>query len=481
VTVPATAPTAAPLESLLAEWLPGRRWYPAKGRAVAVRVVADLPLPSPADAEVRVLVVDLHAGSADAGPAPDVADEAVHVQVPVVLRRGSGGSAGAAVPTVPPEAVIGVLASPAGPVRVHDAAHDPAYAAALVTLLAAPESLRSASGWVRSEPGPAAPGRPGSAPPPARVLAGEQSNTSVIIEPDGEPPLIVKVFRTLQAGDNPDVTLQTTLAVAGSGRVAPPAGHVRAGWIGHHGQEVIADLAFGSRFLPGAPDAWRTATAALAERAPFDTEARELGAATAEVHRVLAGALPVEPATPVLLARLADSLAARVRWAVAAVPELTGVAAAATDIVHRVRLVMRAPDWQRIHGDLHLGQVLRPPAQGWVLLDFEGEPLRPLSERTALDTPLRDVASMLRSFDYAAGRAGSGTGEDAAAVRAWAASAREAFCDGYADVAGEDPRGHAVLLRALELEKALYEVVYETRNRPDWVDVPLAAVRRLTT
>ncbi|MGF1664257.1 MAG: aminoglycoside phosphotransferase [Kineosporiaceae bacterium] len=472
------APAAAPLESLLARWLPGRRWYPAKGRAVAVRVVADLRLPSSEDAEVRVLVVDLHAGSADAGPAPDVTDEAVHVQVPVVLRRAAPGGAG---PEVPSAAVIGTLASPAGAVRVHDAAHDPAYAAALLTLLAEPASLRSASGWVRSVPGPAAPRRRRTAAPPARVLTGEQSNTSVIIEPEGQPPLIVKVFRTLQAGDNPDVVLQTALAEAGSERVAPPAGHLRAGWVGHHGEEMVADLAFGSRFLPSSPDAWRTATAALAERVPFGTEARELGAATAEVHRVLAGALPVEPAGPVLLARLADSLAARVRWAVTAVPELADVATAATDVVHRVRLPTRAPDWQRIHGDLHLGQVLRPPGRGWVLLDFEGEPLRPLSERTALDTPLRDVASMLRSFDYAAGRAASGPGEDAAAARAWAASAREAFCDGYAAVAGDDPRGHAVLLRALELEKALYEVVYETRNRPDWVGVPLAAVRRLTT
>jgi trehalose synthase-fused probable maltokinase len=445
---------------------------------VEVRLVADLPLPSPADAEVRVLVVGLHAGPVDAGPAPDGAEEPVHVQVPVVLRPTSPDSQ-PALRSMPAAAVIGEVPSPTGLVRVHDAVHDPAYAGALVTLLARPQSLRSASGWVRSEPGAAAPHPPGTEAPPTRVLTGEQSNTSVIVEPDGGPPLIVKVFRTLQDGDNPDVVLQTALAEAGSERVAPPAGHVRGGWFGHHGAEVSADLAFASRYLPGSPDAWRTATAALAEGAPFDAEAQELGAATAEVHHVLARALPAEPATPALLARLADSLAARVRWAAAAVPELAGAAPAASEVVHRVRLATRAPDWQRIHGDLHLGQVLRPPGRGWVLLDFEGEPLRPLSERSALDTPLRDVASMLRSFDYAAGRAASGSGEGAAAARAWAVSARKAFCDGYAEVAADDPRRHAVLLRALELEKALYEVVYETRNRPDWVDVPLAAVRRL--
>lgn len=479
MTVPVTGPAASPLETLLAEWLPLRRWYPAKGRAVAVRVVADLPLPYPAGAadglDVSILVVDLHAGDRDSGPGPDADEHPVHLQVPVVRRRpGSEG------PTVPdaPGVLIGTLAAPGGPVRLYDGTHDPAYAAAVVALLANPAAMRSASGWIRGHPGPAAPATAATWPR-ARVLRGEQSNTSVIIEPEGGPPLIVKVFRALQAGDNPDVVLQSALAAAGSRRVAPPAGHLRGGWVGHDGREIAADLAFASRFLPASPDAWRTATAALAEGAPFDTEARELGEVTAEVHRTLAAALPSQPATPVRLARLADSLAARVRWATSAVPELADVAAAATDVVHRVRLLVRAPDWQRIHGDLHLGQVLRPPGRGWVLLDFEGEPLRPLSERVALDTPVRDVAGMLRSFDYAAGRAAAGTGEAAAAARAWAVAARDAFCDGYAAAAGDDPRGHAVLLRALELEKALYEVVYETRNRPDWVGVPLAAVRRL--
>lgn len=480
MTVPATSPTtppptSAPLESLLAQWLPDRRWYPAKGRAVTLRVVADLPLPSPADgsARVRVLVVDLHPEAAADGTVA-WADEPVHVQVPLVERRQplAGPAAG--------EALIGTLARPDGPVNLYDGVHDPAYVAALTSALAAPTISRSASGWIESVPGPAAPAPAGATPATGRVLSGEQSNTSVIVEPAAGDPLIVKVFRTLQAGENPDVVLQTALAQAGSTRVAPPAGHLRAGWIGHEGQEVVADVVFASGFLAGAPDAWRTATAAVAEGASFDAEARDLGAATAEVHRALATALPSQPATPVLLARLAESLAARVRWAVAAVPGLgPDVGEAALSVMQRVRLVVRAPDWQRIHGDLHLGQVLRPPGRGWVLLDFEGEPLRPLAERVELDTPLRDVAGMLRSFDYAAGRGAAGTGEEAAAARAWAASARGAFCDGYAEVSGRDPREDAVLLRALELEKALYEVVYETRNRPDWVGVPLTAVRRL--
>jgi 1,4-alpha-glucan branching enzyme len=141
--------------------------------------------------------------------------------------------------------------------------------------------------------------------------------------------------------------------------------------------------------------------------------------------------------------------------------------------------VAERPLLQRIHGDYHLGQVLDVPGRGWVLLDFEGEPLRPLAERSRPDLALRDVAGMLRSFDYAAGQARVQGTASAADTRAWAQACCDAFCDGYAAVSGRDPRQDDVLLRALELDKALYEVVYETRNRPDWLPIPLAAVDRL--
>jgi 1,4-alpha-glucan branching enzyme len=116
-----------------------------------------------------------------------------------------------------------------------------------------------------------------------------------------------------------------------------------------------------------------------------------------------------------------------------------------------------------------------------VLLDFEGEPLRPLAERTEPDLALRDVAGMLRSFDYAARHVTVGRHDPAAeqAADAWADAARDAFCAGYAAECGSDPRAQPELLAALELDKALYEVVYESRNRPAWIDVPLHAVARL--
>jgi maltokinase len=126
---------------------------------------------------------------------------------------------------------------------------------------------------------------------------------------------------------------------------------------------------------------------------------------------------------------------------------------------------------QRIHGDLHLGQCLRSPAGQWWLIDFEGEPSKPLAERRMPQPPVRDVAGMLRSFDYAAHSAGP-------SAEGWADACRAAYCSGYAEVSGHDPRTDPVLLRAYETDKAIYEVVYEARHRPDWLPVPMAAIER---
>jgi maltokinase len=136
---------------------------------------------------------------------------------------------------------------------------------------------------------------------------------------------------------------------------------------------------------------------------------------------------------------------------------------------------------QRVHGDLHLGQALRT-SKGWKLIDFEGEPEKPVGDRTMLDTPVRDVAGMVRSFDYAALNALLADHPDDAQLtyraHEWAQRNREAYLDGYGS-GGADPREHDAVLRAYETDKAVYELVYEARNRPAWTAIPLAALDRL--
>jgi predicted trehalose synthase len=159
----------------------------------------------------------------------------------------------------------------------------------------------------------------------------------------------------------------------------------------------------------------------------------------------------------------------RLAVAVAEVPQL----ASRSTAVEAVISAAEAAEWprlQRVHGDYHLGQVVAVPDRGWVLLDFEGEPLRPLAERSRPDLALRDIAGMLRSFDYAAGSwEHAHPGQKA---RDWAAGAQHAFLEGYVAGSGRDPREDAALLIAFQLDKALYEVVYEARNRPTWLTIP---------
>jgi maltokinase len=459
---------------LLADWLPRQRWYAGKGGGEPeLARLGGLQLADDGGAACGPAEVDVWFVQATT---PD--GVGVTYQVPLTFRS-------APLPELD-HANVGVYDDPASGERyVYDGPHDPVYLRALLRLLAdegeawagegaafgRARAVRPPGGWA------ADPGWPG------RVLGGEQSNTSVIVGGEGDRPIILKVFRVLAGGDNPDVVVQTALAAAGSTRVARPAGWIEGWWPVVGGKTPAhGHLVYGCEFLPGSRDAWREATEAVAQGRSFVEQARGLGAATAEVHLTLAEALPTKPVDAATLDALADGLLARVDWAVDAVRALEPFTLAARTAADAVRHVQHAPDLQQVHGDYHLGQVLHSARRGWILLDFEGEPLRPLSERTAPDLALRDVAGMLRSFDYAARHATVGLDPEdrrSLAAQAWAAACREAFLDGYAAGGGEDPRRHQVLLRALELDKALYEVVYETRNRPTWLGIPLGAVRRL--
>jgi predicted trehalose synthase len=448
-----------------------QRWYASKGSTPDLTLVAAWRLADPAgEVGIETLLV-----SDSAGP------ETVTYQVPLTYRGAPvDGRDGALVGTME----HGVL----GPRWVYDATHDPVYAAALMALIqgdAVAESS-SASDTVdeRFAGRPAGSRRSRLHVRGSRVLVGEQSNTSIILDTtdaDGTPtPVIVKVFRTLSDGENPDVVLQSALREAGCLRVPDVVGSVVGTWPtppadGVAGEPASGHLAFAQEFIAGSEDAWRVALRAASERADFDDSARRLGAATAEVHTALATALPTVDATPDDIARITSVMRRRLAAASALVPEI----AERADRIDSLIAAVESASWpplQRIHGDYHLGQVLHSADRGWLLLDFEGEPMRPLAERSLPDSPFRDIAGMLRSFDYAGGSVEHDS--PGVSARQWVDNGVTAFLDGYAQH-GPDPRARPDLLRAFLLDKALYEVVYEARNRPSWLAIPVAAVTRL--
>ncbi|MCU1536697.1 MAG: aminoglycoside phosphotransferase [Humibacillus sp.] len=454
---------------LVAGWMPHQRWYHGKGHDPVLRRVGGFRFEDPAG-QVGVETLLL----ADTAASPVVV-----YQVPLTYRPEplEGGE----------QALLGTMEhSVLGRRWVYDAPHDPVYVDQLVdTILrdrAADEAQASVGSNARAT-GTSTNDNDSSVTSSA-VLTGEQSNTSIICRmagPQGElaEPIIVKVFRTLQHGPNPDVVVQSALTVEGSDRVPRALGHLSGEWDSVDGSSVESGhLAFAQEFIPGVEDAWRVALVAAAEGRDFSARARELGVVTAQIHAALAHALGNREATDADRDALVASMRSRYAAAVDLVPDLASRADAVEAVVESVRSA-RWPALQRIHGDYHLGQVLDVPERGWVALDFEGEPLRPLAERVLPDLTQRDLAGMLRSFDYAAGSVAlADPGTDASA---WAADARAAFLDGYAEVAGERDGDDLALVRALELDKALYEVVYEARNRPTWLPIPLEAALHLTS
>jgi maltokinase len=393
----------------------------------------------------------------------DGAERAVLYQVPLSER------------TSPLEAVepIGTIGEPGSSSErlVYDATSDPAYAAMLLRIMLTEQSGADYAGHRQ-------PGAASVEVTSAKVLSGEQSNTSIICQVTHGNPVIVKVFRALHHGENPDVVLQSEIAAAGSDLVPASVGSITGSWpdTGRTDGLAVGHLAFAQEFLPGVEDAWRVALRAAEAGEDFTERAYALGVATAEVHAVLAAALPTHTPSEDDIAAILNSMEGRLTAAVSEVPSLEAWRAP-VETIFRAARTAPWPALQRIHGDYHLGQVLAVPDRGWVLLDFEGEPMRLMAERSEPDVTLRDVAGMLRSFDYVAGSVLLREGTDSAA--GWAAAAREAFVDGYVARSGVNLREHRALLDAFEVDKALYEAVYEARNRPGWLEIPTTAVRRL--
>ncbi|MGL5866222.1 MAG: maltokinase N-terminal cap-like domain-containing protein [Dermatophilaceae bacterium] len=456
---------------LLEAWMGQQRWYTATGCRPRLRQVARWRLDDPAgEVGVETLLV-----ADESGATPVV------YQVPLTDRAAPLAGAEHALVGVTDHSVLGRR-------WVYDAPHDPVYAAQLLELVQGRVRARSSSrSHTDDDTVRGVPHRRWSTALRAstsRVLSGEQSNTSIVVHTvrlDGsQHPVVIKIFRMLSPGANPDVVLQSALVDAGSTRVPAAVGAVTGSW-SHPGSDgdppSSGHLALAQEFLPDVQDAWLIALQAVEAGDDFTGPARHLGETTAEVHLMLADALGTAPTTPAQAAAIVAGMRRRLDAAASAEPALEDVRGA-VDAVFGALHTANWPALQRIHGDYHLGQVLHSAERGWVLVDFEGEPLRPLAERSLPDQWIRDVAGMLHSLDYAGGRWEQLHGGSA---RGWVAAARQSFLDGYAARSSADLRDHESLLAAFELDKALYQLVYDAGNRPTWLDVSLEAVRRLTT
>ncbi|MFJ2294493.1 maltokinase [Streptomyces sp. NPDC087894] len=438
------------LAPLLHEWVPRQRWFAGKGQPVTgfslVAATEILPLDAAGTGPGLLhLLVRVH--QPDDRPAPAQGD---CYQLLLGVRA-----------TLPPrlsDARIGqVTEGPLAGRTLYEGLHDPRVADLLLERFRNPGSL-----------GPLRFDRAGPIPPglTPRVLDTEQSNSSLVY---GDA-FILKIFRRVFPGTNPDLELPLALGREGCRRVPAPVA-----WFEATTSTEPLTLGVLQPFLRGAEDGWQLALSALAAGRDFVPEAHALGRATAEVHTALAAALPTPPLahdrTRDLVAGMVERLEAAARAVPALVPYVPGLRTA-FDAVAALGDTQCGWAAQRVHGDLHLGQTLRGADGFWSLIDFEGEPARPLPERRAPQPTVRDVAGMLRSFDYAARSHHPWNAE-------WAARCRAAYCEGYARAAGADPRADPELLRAHETDKAVYEVLYEARNRPDWLPVPMAAIQRL--
>lgn len=447
-------PSVERLAAALTGWLPQQRWFSGKGSGITgVVAVQETPLGLGGDARHVLVGVSQPEGTA--------------------LYQLLLAASDQRPDQVPASAHIGDVDG----VAVYDALHDGELTAQLLPLLAEGGDV----GQVRFRHVAGAQIATGA---PGRVLGAEQSNTSLVFG----SRMILKFFRRVRPGINPDLEVTLALASAGSQHIAAPLAWAETDLDGE-----TTTLAILQSFLSTATEGWELAKTSvrdlLAEAdlhahevgGDFAGESRRLGAATAEVHADLARLLPTAAWGPVELATESAGMRDRLVAAVALVPELAPLAAPLQRSYDELQARTTPLQVQRIHGDYHLGQVLRTTS-GWVLLDFEGEPAKSLPQRRAPGPTVRDVTGMLRSYDYASRQLlpeQPVNPQKAYRAAEWAQRNREAFCDGYAEATGSDPRADAVLLHAYETDKAVYEVVYEARNRPSWLPVPMSAVHRL--
>jgi maltokinase len=463
----ASVDLAALDEERLADWLLDRRWFGSKARDVAsihvLDVVALNPSPATPPALSSALVEARYPGG-------------THDVYQLLLGVGANGG---------DDAVIGDIRG----VTVYDAFADPRACELLGGLLREGaevhgEHARVEFHWLEGVEPP----RPGAA---VRPMGAEQSNTSIVFDDE----LVLKAFRRVEAGDNPELEMLRFLSERGFAHVAE-----LGGWYQYEGELMDATFGVVQRFVPNAQDGWELALDELEEDPErFVARLRDLGAVIGRMHTVLASD-PTDPAfapeepSDESLALLTATIDEEIERLFLELPEteavapITGHAAEVRDRLQLLSHVGARGRLIRTHGDLHLGQTMLAMGAGggtasrWVVLDFEGEPARPLLERRRKRSPLRDVAGMLRSFAYAASASELQRGRPA--PEGWEERARESFLAGYLEAvdSGLMPPGEAptrTMLSIFELEKAVYELRYELNNRPDWVSIPVAGIVRL--
>jgi trehalose synthase-fused probable maltokinase len=313
----------------------------------------------------------------------------------------------------------------------------------------------------------------------------EQSNSSLVFGDE----LVLKVFRKLEAGLNPELEMLRFLTARGFPNIAP-----LYGWYEYDGHALAATLGVVQRFFPDGVGGWELALDEIeANPDSFLDKLGSLGEVTAQMHTVLASdagdpAFSPEEPSHEALSLLTATVDEDIERIFTRLPEhneaLEPIAGSGQDVRERLgQLAQLGVGGRviRVHGDYHLGQTLYRPG-GWVILDFEGEPARPLPERRQKRSPLRDVAGMLRSFAYVASAAEIQRGKPA--PEDFEERARETFLEHYFATIDPSllPAGEAAvrnLLSVFELEKAVYELRYELDNRPDWVAIPVAGIKRL--
>lgn len=444
----------------LADFVREQRWFGSKSRDVAgMSVIESIELRAEAPAlALTIIEVRFHPGTHEL------------YQLPLGLRSREDGWH------------QGVICE-SGEHVVYDAMTDPVCVRELLRLMAAGADLETEAGVAEFR---CPDDEPVSVPEQTRPLGVEQSNTSVVLD----ERQVLKAYRRLGPGVNPELEMLGFLTAHGFEHVAP-----LRGWYGHAGPLIDATLGIVQDLVTGAVDGWELALRALASPDPgaFAEHATRLGEVTGELHTVLGSDHQDEAFAPEdtsvealgLLAATVDEEIERVfRDLPEDRPELESILGRGHEVRERLGAltVGSAGRVIRHHGDFHLGQVLRGEDGRWVVLDFEGEPARSLTERRAKRSPLRDVAGMLRSFSYAASASAILGG--VTAPEDWEQAVRAAYLDAYLAAADERllPPGRAAverLLHVFELEKAVYELRYELDHRPDWVPIPVAGIHRM--